>query len=315
MKKTKKILVTGGSGFIGRHVLPFLIEQGYEVHAISTRIIQSPEAIDSRIIWHQGNLFELKRTEGIVSEVMPTHLIHFAWFTEPNKYWTSDHNLKWVTASLSLIQSAVKNGTERIVIAGSCAEYNWDYGFCSEEITPFQPKTLYGVCKNAFRSMVESFAGQQQGVSTAWGIIFFLYGPHEHPSRFVSSTIRSILRSEPAKCSHGEQIRDFMHVQDVASAFVALLETHVQGVVNIGTGIPISIKEVAKKIATLLGREDLLDIGGLKTNPQDPPMLVADNRRLISEIGWTPHYNIDSGLKQTIDWWKIHMERTIHDKR
>ena len=106
-----------------------------------------------------------------------------------------------------------------------------------------------------------------------------------------------------------------MHVEDAASAFVSLLESDAQGVVNIGTGIPITIKDVAKKIATVLDREELLDIGGLEGNPKDPPLLVANNRRLKSEIGWKPKYNIDSGLRQTIDWWKIHMERNSYDKR
>lgn len=313
MGKTKKILVTGGSGFIGRHVLPILLEQGYEVHVISTQIRKENQAIDPKVIWHHASLFEMDRTEAIVSQVMPTHLIHFAWYTEPVKYWTSDHNIEWVTASLSLLQSIVKHGAKRIVIAGSCAEYNWDYGFCSENFTPLQPKTLYGVCKNAFRSIFESFI-EQHRVSAAWGTIFFLYGPHEHPSRFVSSIIRSILQSKPAKCSHGKQIRDFMHVEDVASAFVSLLESDAQGVVNIGTGIPIAMKTVAEKIAILLGREDLLKTGELNPTHREPPLIVADNRRLTSETDWIPQYTIDSGLRQTIDWWKAHMERNCYDR-
>lgn len=303
MEKTKRVLVTGGSGFIGRQVLPLLLKQKYEIHVISTQESQILQTTDSRIIWHHGNLFESYRIEEIVSKVMPTHLMHFAWCTEPVEYWTSADNLKWVTASLSLLQSVCKHGVKRIIIAGSCAEYDWEHGFCSEKLTPFKPKTLYGVCKNSLRSIIESFA-KQQDVSMAWGIVFFLYGPHEKPSRFVPSIIRSILLSEPAKCTHGNQIRDFMHVEDVASAFVALLESDAQGVVNIATGIPIRIKDVAKKIATILGRKDLLEIGGLEKNSKDPPLLVANNRRLISEIGWRPKYNIDSGLNHTIDWWK-----------
>ena len=162
MIKIKKILVTGGTGFVGRQLIPFLQKKKYAIHIIST---QAPQTTDSGIIWHQGDLYESHRTEEIVSRVMPTHLLHLAWYTEPAKYWTSAHNLKWVSASLSLIQSAVKHGVKRIVVAGSCAEYDWDYGFCSEKLTPYQPKTLYGVCKNSFRSIFESFTKQHGSTS------------------------------------------------------------------------------------------------------------------------------------------------------
>src|SRR6202790_4494362 len=104
-----------------------------------------------------------------------------------------------------------------------------------ENSTPLLPTTLYGTSKHALERMLHS-SSQQMGFSSAWGRIFFLYGPHEEPSRLVAYVVQSLLRAEPALCSDGNQVLDFVHVEDVASAFVALLESKVEGPVNIASG-------------------------------------------------------------------------------
>jgi nucleoside-diphosphate-sugar epimerase len=145
-------------------------------------------------------------------------------------------------------------------------------------------------------------------ISGVWGRPFFLYGPHEHPLRLVSSVIRSILLDRPADCSHGNQIRDFLYVKDVADAFVALLESNITGPVNIVSGQPISLKEIIYKIAEKMNRPDLIRLGILKTPADDPEVLVGDTTRLFEEVGWQPKYNLDQGLEETISWWRNHMK-------
>ncbi len=116
--------------------------------------------------------------------------------------------------------------------------------------------------------------------------------------------IISLLKGEAAKCSHGNQFRDFIYVQDVADAFVALLESEVTGVVNIGSGKPIAIKDIVYKIADKIGREDLIELGAIASNPREPPLLVADVSRLLNEVGWLPQFNLDKGLDRAIAWWE-----------
>ena len=174
---------------------------------------------------------------------------------------------------------------------------------CLESVTPRKPSTVYGTCKNALQEILSIYSNQF-GLSSAWGRIFFLYGPKEHPSRLVSSVIQSILRGETARCSSGEQVRDFMYVTDVASAFVALLNSDIQGPVNIASGEAITLKDVVERIATKLGRPELLKLGARSTNLQDPPLLLADISRLKDELGWQPSFDIDRGLDETIAWWK-----------
>jgi len=230
-------------------------------------------------------------------------LLHLAWYTQPRAYWTSLENIRWVQASLGLLQAFVAHGGRRVVMAGSCAEYDWSYGYCTEHITPLRPATLYGKAKHTLQLLEDAFADQVQ-ISAAWGRLFFLYGPHEHPERLVAAVTRALLQGQPARCSHGNQIRDFLYVQDAADAFVALLASDVQGPVNIASGAPITLKQIIFSIADLLAQRSLVQLGALPNPANEPPLLVANTDRLANEVGWHPAYDLERGLEQTVLWWK-----------
>jgi len=295
----KRVLLTGAGGFVGRHCLPALRDAEFEIHALS----RTAHATEHDVQWHAVNLFEDGAAESLLTEVRPTHLLHLAWYAEPGRYWTAPENFQWVRASLALLQAFAAQGGQRVVMAGTCAEYDWRHGWCSEEVTPLIPATVYGICKHSLQTMLAAYS-RQYGLSSAWGRIFFLYGPHEHPSRLVASVIRSLLQGEPALCSSGEQVRDFLHVADVASAFVALLDSQIPGPVNIASGEAVAIRDVVNKISTKLGRPELLRLGARITSPEEPPLLLADVGRLNKELGWRPSFGLDSGLDETIAWWR-----------
>jgi nucleoside-diphosphate-sugar epimerase len=296
----KKVMVTGASGFIGRHALSTLIEHGFEVHAVASKALPN---VSANWEWHRANLLDATQIKDLVKTVQPTHLLHFAWQAVPGKYWTSEENFLWVQTSLELLRQFREQGGQRVVMAGTCAEYDWNYGYCSESVTPRNPDSPYGICKHVMQEMLRAYS-ESSGLSSAWGRIFFLYGPYEHPNRLVPSVIRSLLSGEPARCSHGNQIRDFLYVQDVADAFVALLDSNVAGTVNIASGKPIAIKEVVYQIAEQIGRLDLIQLGVIPVAAKEPPLLVADIGRLSNQVGWLPKYSLNAGLEQTISWWK-----------
>ncbi len=295
-----RILVTGASGFIGRHCLPLLLEKGFDVHAADVII---PENNSYGIKWHDVDLLDTQMTNKLIETIHPTHLLHFAWYAKPGEYWTSTANVHWLEGSLHLLRVFQKNGGMRVVMAGSCAEYDWNFGCCSEYTTPLIPSSLYGTCKNAMQHVLKDFS-RQTNLSSAWGRIFFLYGPHENPNRLVSSVILNLIRNKTALCSHGNQIRDFLHVKDVASAFVTLLMSNINGPVNIASGKPISLKEIILSIADKLGKNDLVQLGALSQKENEPSVLFADTKRLFSEVIWQPQYDIDGGIEETIDWWQ-----------
>ena len=296
----KRVLLTGATGFIGRHCAPLLLSRGYEIHAVSSRALPSGSPVG---YWHRVDLLDCEQIPKLIESVQPTHLLHFAWSVSPGDYWTSFNNLRWLQASIDLLQAFALQGGRRVVMAGTCAEYDWNYGHCIERVTPLLPATLYGACKHSLHTILHAFA-DQTGLSAAWGRIFFVYGPHEHPSRLIASVIRSLLKGEPARCTHGNQVRDFLHVEDVADAFVSLLESDVEGALNIASGCPVSLKEFVCEIAEEMNRPDLIQFGVLPVPAGDPPVLVADVGRLTNEVGWAPQHGLKQGVKQTIEWWK-----------
>jgi len=296
-----RLLLTGASGFIGRHALRALETRGYEVHAISRDRPRLEPAPD--VHWHSLDLLDSVQVANAVRRIRPTHLLHFAWYAEPGKYWTSLENFRWVQATLDLLSEFRRCGGRRAVVAGSCAEYDGSHEICRETRTPLSPATTYGRCKHHLRGLTEAFCSQT-GLSGAWGRIFFLYGPHEHPDRLVASVVRSLLEGRPARCTHGKQVRDFLYVEEVARAFVALLESEATGAVNIASGQPLTIRELVLKIAHKLQLSDLVELGALKSNPGDPAVLLADVDRLADEVGFTPQYTLDQGLDRTIAYWK-----------
>lgn len=293
-----KVLVTGGSGFIGQYCLAQLHAKGHEVHAVSS----VPQASTAAVQWHQANLLDVGQARALVRAVKPSHLLHLAWCTQHGKYWTSPENLNWVQGSLALIQEFTESGGERLVAAGTCAEYEWGHGVCIEDQTPLVPATLYGTYKHALQLMLRSWS-KQTGLSSAWGRIFSLYGPNEAPSRLVPSVIRALLHAEVAQCNSSNLIRDYLHVEDVASAFVTMLAGEIEGSVNIGSGSGISLQAIVAEAASQIGRPDLLRLGVRPLSPNEPLTLVANVERLRG-LGWQPHYSLQEGLRQTIDWWR-----------
>ena len=297
-----RVLLTGATGFIGQHCIASLTAQGFEVHAVSSRPLAG---VPAGAEWHRVDLLDRSQVGELVSRVRPTHLLHFAWHVVPGAWATSgaSENLSWVQASLELLRNFHEYGGCRAVMAGTCAEYDWQYGFCSEFRTPRKPGTVYGTCKNALQTMLDSYA-REVGLSHAWGRIFFVYGPYEPPPRLVPSVINSLLRGEPARCSHGDQMRDYLYAKDVADAFVTLMASDVQGPINIASGRAVALKDIICMIAAQLDGEDLIQLGAVPAASDEPPLLVADITRLSSEVGWRPQYDLGRGLSESIRWWK-----------
>lgn len=295
----KKVLVTGANGFIGRHTLVSLLNKGYEVHALG---LSDPNAASADYKMHVVDLLDYTQLRSLLKTLQPSHLLHFAWDVTPGEYWNSIKNFSWVQVSLELLQTFQEMGGRRVVMAGTCAEYDWRFGYCSELVTPTIPVAPYGVCKLALQTMLDAFS-EKTGLSSAWGRIFFLFGPYEHSTRLVPSVIRSLLSGQPACCSHGNQIRDFLYVQDVADAFVSLLDSDVRGPVNIASGQPAALKDVIYCISEQINRSDLVRLGAIDVPEHDPSVILADTQRLTNEIGWMPKYSLKDGLEQTIHWW------------
>jgi len=298
----KKVLLTGATGFIARCAVPFLLQRGYEVHAVFHNRKPVAGSI-ARLFWHQCDLLNKAEQKKLFGSLRATHFLHFAWNVDHKTYLVSPDNALWQVASFEMLKNFRQGGGQRAVLAGTCFEYDLMNGGRLKEGATLKPASPYGVSKVRLYEEMEDYAGQEK-LSCAWGRIFFLYGPHERATRFVPGLINSFLKGEAAHCRHGHLLRDFLYVEDVASAFAALLDSPVCGAVNIGSGISRSLGDIARDIACGFNKDGAawLTVDRLPTH--DPLSIVADVTRLKSEVGWSPSVDWTEGLAKTIAWWK-----------
>jgi nucleoside-diphosphate-sugar epimerase len=310
VSQSKRVLVTGAGGFIGRWSVAPLLGKGYEVHAVLSNKALAPAAQELHgAFLHRADLLSEAGVKALVGQVKPTHLLHFAWIATPGVYWQSPDNARWLAASEQLLRCFRSVGGVRAVMAGSCVEYDWSkVGVCVEQTSPLAdagatPLTAYAANKIALQKAMARF-GAEEHLSAAWGRVFFQYGPHEHPDRLVPSVIRQLLLNREALCTHGRQIRSFLHVADVGAAFAQLLDSEVQGPVNIGSDEALALSDLIGRIAQQLGRPELVRLGARSTVTDEPPMLLPDVRRLRDEVQWRPRFSLADGIRDTIAWWR-----------
>lgn len=304
-------MVTGAAGFIGRWSVPQLLASGYEVHAVVSGAPDGevPDELEGAVL-HRCNLLRQDSIDAITDQLRPTHLLHFAWIAQPGEYWTSAQNFLWLEASEYLLRRFQAVGGQRVVMAGSCAEYDWSSPGAFDEAGPLADDAAaatpaYTVCKLRLQRILAQFCAQQR-LSGAWGRIFFQYGPYEHPQRLVPSVIRNLLRDREALCTHGRQVRGFLHVADVGAAFAAILDAEIEGAVNVGSDEGIALAELILRLARKIGRPDLVRLGARDAGAE-PPLLLPVIRRLREETAWQPRFDLDEGLSDTIRWWRARL--------
>jgi nucleoside-diphosphate-sugar epimerase len=195
----------------------------------------------------------------------------------------------------------------RFVAVGTCFEYDLTHDRLSET-TPLRPRELYGACKKSLFEVAQRFS-ELTGVSVVTPRVFYSYGPFEDVRRLVPSIALALLRGEGAQVTQGEQVRDYLHVEDVASAIWRVAASDYTGAVNIASAEPVTIAELAMRVGRLLGRSDRVHLGAIPYRPGEPMRILADATTLRQGLGWAPRFDLDRGLAQTVRWWEARVGR------
>lgn len=292
MHSSKKVFLTGGTGLIGKELWMPLAAAGFDVYALT--VDDNMPSVPG-ITWIKGNLFDDALLAHTFARIKPQYLLNMAW-AATGDYQTSNINFEFVRAGLSLLKYFAVHGGKRAVFAGTCFEYAFKDAPL-KETDSVNPPNVYAYCKNALRGLAECFC-QANGISFAYGRIFYVYGRGEHEKRLTASIIHTLKAEKRVQINHSQLVKDYIYTKDIAAAFTALLDSQTQGAVNICTGKGISLAEYARTLARLMGREDLLDLKTLPTN--QPTSITGDNTRLTREVGFTPRYSLEEALKEII---------------
>lgn len=273
---SRVILVTGGSGFVGRQILKALSGQNVRLRLVAReptrlaftsnwknieRIIPTPDLFAEPTAWWQ------ETCTGVDT------LIHAAWYAEPGLYLHSPLNLDCLIGTLQMAKGAVASKIRRFVGLGTCLEYAasdlphaWN--------APLLPQSPYAGAKAAAYSALAQCL-PSQGVEFCWCRLFHLYGEGEASRRLVPYLRTRLASGEVALLSQGTQTLDFMDVTQAGKMVADIALSDVQGATNVSTGSPITLKQMAERIADEYGRRDLLRFGAHPDNPASPPYLVG----------------------------------------
>ncbi len=299
-----RVLVTGGAGFIGSHLVRALVAQANDVVVLarpSTSLNRLSDILGAvRIV--RGDVADPARVLKTLKTWRPEVCAHLAWYADPKTYLRSHANLDELSASYGFLAHLLEGGCRRLLITGTCAEYASSRDSLRENST-VGPATLYASCKLSLQ-MVSAQLAAEFGARVTWARIFHLYGPGESSQRLVPAVMQALLADEEFAATAGDQVRDYLHVADVASALCALVEHDVEGVVNVCSAVPVRVRDLIEAIADILNRRQLLRFGQAASRGWDPPYICGDNTRLMNETGWAPQFDLHSGLEQTVEWWK-----------
>lgn len=255
----ERVLVSGATGFVGRHVIGPLAELGFEVHGIGRRMPSGRPPM----VFHALDLFDHGEVARLFDEVRPTRVLHLAWYVEHGLFWDSPENAAWASATLQLARTALATGVGRFVGLGTCAEYDPEHqpGRPRREDDPLAFSSAYARAKiETARDLGALFEGT--GVTFAWARLFHLYGPGEARGRLVPSLLDALDRDRPFVVAAPAAVRDYSCTVDVGRQLALLVACGFCGAMNIASGVPTTIGDFARSIAADRGQAHLIESNG-----------------------------------------------------
>ena len=299
------VLVTGGAGFIGSHVTKLLLENNHQVAVIDNLSHGNKESVDSRAKLIVAGINNSKKVKEALKGV--DAVIHMAGLIvvpesvkDPIKYCQNN-----VIGTVSLIESMRQVGVKKIIFSSSACVYGTPDKLPIKEGAPVRPDNPYGASKASIETFLQTYSAIH-GFDSIILRYFNPYGPgeeHVPETHAIPNFIRSTLAKKPIPLYwKGEQIRDFIYIEDLARAHIDVLDQKGYQVFNIGTEKGIKVKDVISEIFKIVGYE--VPLKNLGKRAGDVSANFASSEKIQKIVGWQANVTIIEGLKRTIDYYK-----------
>ena len=287
----KRVMVTGATGYIGRHLLP-LIKKSHDVIVVGRTNLGQTEHFLFCDLLHD-NLSEL------CVQAEANQLIHLAWNVKGD-YWNSSENQVWQEKSIELVQSFLSAGGKKVLVTGTCAEYVWDNRVCHEQSTALASNTAYARAKNKTHEVLSSLC-KGYDATLIWARLFYSFGPGEPSYKLIPSLLNKLILKKTSVCRQGNQYLDYLYIKDLASALETVFLHSLGGPVNISSGHGTYLPELLMKLAEKCEAQTYLDVN--LGAPELVRKVIGTHQQLL-EFGWRPGYTLEQALTETITEWK-----------
>lgn len=304
-----KIFVTGATGFIGSFVVADLISHGHEIaillksDASSWRI----NGIKDRLIVMEGDLRLPKSYKDPLMKFRPDIVIHLAWQGVSGSERNNPVQFENIFDTIELIKICREANVGAFVGLGSQAEYG-NINMRADEGAPTNPTHLYGAAKLATFHLASNLA-EISSMRFVWLRLFSSYGPGDNPGWFIPSLIMGAMQGRNPGLTRCEQIWDYIHVRDVASAIRAVSTCpKAIGAYNLGSGVPVILRDIVEEIGQILSFS--FELGGVPYRPDQVMHLEANIDKLKRDTGWTPKEDLKMGILEAVEWWKHQLKQS-----
>lgn len=303
----KRVLVTGASGFIGRHLCSRLAQEGASVYGVTN---QQRPSFDGAIRWIRGDLTDSNFVEAALQTAQPDILYHLAGSATGNRtleavmptFYNNCHT------AVNVLVASTKFKTSRIIVAGSMEEP--DERQCFE--APVSPYAAAKWSATAYARMFHQLYGTPVTVAR----IFMVYGPgKQNENKLIPYVIKSLLRRETPEIFSSSRDIDWIYVGDVVEALVRIgYKEGLEGkTLDVGTGILTSVRDVCDQVKKKIGGDQQLNFERKNNRPAER-IRKAEKDELHGLLGWEPKVNLDEGLEKTISWFKSELNPETEKK-